>query len=369
MVADRSEDDELRLSFREFLDVEAALADARGALESPTPFNRDVWGKMVGLGWPALPIPEAYGGIGLGVGQLALLYGELGRSLVPTPIVGTMLIADAIVAIGSDSLKAAVLPAIAEGSLIGSVSVVPGVESRLCRPHGGERRLEGRVSHLLDGAFAGLLLVLARDEEGELHVLLVPGDRPGVEITSRPIVDVTRHLADAVFVDVSVTDADILAQGEAAVRLQARLAEHGAMAVACDALGGAQVLFDRTVEFLKVRVQFDKPIGAFQALKHRAADHKVRLEAATALLELAVEQWQAGAADGPALVALAKAMSCEVYDALADDALQMHGGIGLTWEHDCHLFLKRAKLDNVMFGERAGLLDQACEGLSLAEVA
>lgn len=362
MPVDSSEDQDLRVSFREFLEAEAPPAVVRGAMCQTQPFDRDLWAKVVDLGWPALPAPEAHGGLGMGVSQLTLLYSELGRSLAPIPLLPTMIVAEAIAAFGSEAQCAAHLPEIAAGRTLASLSANPGSAARLSGT-GVERRIDGLAQHLLDGGLAQLLLIFATDADDVPHAILVNASAGGVVINARATVDPTRHLATATLTAVEAPDLAILARGDQAQTLMERVATHGGLAIACDAQAGAEAIFAMTLEYLKLRVQFDKPIGSFQALKHRAADHKVALEASAALLGLAIQDWAAGATGAAARASLAKSAACDLYDAVADDGLQMHGGIGLTWEHDCHLFLKRAKLDNVLFGDSRTHLDRAFAGL------
>jgi alkylation response protein AidB-like acyl-CoA dehydrogenase len=138
------------------------------------------------------------------------------------------------------------------------------------------------------------------------------------------------------------------------------------LAIACDSIGGAKAVLDPTVAYLKTREQFGKPIGSFQALKHRCAEHKVAIEAADALVRDAVERWSNDAADAALFAALAKALACDVYAGVATDAVQLHGGIGFTWEHVCHRYLKRAKLNQTLFGGSAAHRDRAAQLLLAA---
>ena len=229
-----------------------------------------------------------------------------------------------------------------------------------CRPDGA-LVLSGDACDLLDGAAASLLLVTAQGEDGALHLVLVRPREDGVSVQAEALVDRTRHLA-RVHLDELVLSAD-RRLGDAPLRagLSDELLGHAALALACDGLGLADAVLTLTIEYLKTRVQFGKPIGSFQALKHRCANHKVALEATRAATYEAVRHWTEDRSDARVRSSLAKAHACDVATVIATDAVQLHGGIGFTWEHACHLFLKRAKLNEALFGTRAAHEDRAAD--------
>ncbi|MFW2829209.1 acyl-CoA dehydrogenase family protein [Sphingomonas sp. ID0503] len=328
--------------------IRGVLADRAGdSIEIPEEegrgLDRALWEEMAGLGWLSLAIPEAHGGLGLGLTHLGVLYEELGRQLASVPALPTMLAAAAIAEHGDETMKARWLPRIAAGDCLAAVAL-PG-EAGL-PVLGPGNRIDGAVDHLAFAGVATLLLIPVRSAAGTALALIEPA-ADGVSVTPRPVVDLTRSVGH-------VTLSGVAVEAGALLHLDAQawdaLVNHAAMGLAVDAVGGAAALLDRTVEYLTVREQFGRPIGSFQALKHRAADWKVKIEAMTALARHAAALGEAGAEDASATASAAKAYACDTYAAFCGDAIQLHGGIGFTWEHPCHLFLKRAKLSQQLFG-------------------
>jgi alkylation response protein AidB-like acyl-CoA dehydrogenase len=219
--------------------------------------------------------------------------------------------------------------------------------------------LSGDAHDLLDGAAATVLLLAAQGDDGASYLVLVRPREDGVTVQAESLVDRTRHLAHAHLGDIVIPADRQLGEEPLRDGLSDALLGHAALALACDGLGLADAVLTLTVDYLKTRVQFGKPIGSFQALKHRCANHKVALEATRAMTYEAVRHWAEGRSDAAARSSLAKAHACEMAAVIATDAVQLHGGIGFTWEHSCHLFLKRAKLNEALFGTRAAHEDRA----------
>jgi alkylation response protein AidB-like acyl-CoA dehydrogenase len=353
--------DSLRDGFRDVLDREAGSERLHRFVDAGGLYDEALWRAAAALGWPALSVPEAHGGLGLGLPEAAVLFEEIGRALAPLPLLGGYLAGRAIEIGGSEAQKAAWLPRIAAGELVCAIS--PPLPGRAPLPtaveDGDGLRLSGQALDLLDGGSASLFLVLARLAHGSLAYVLVDG----VEAAVEPTVDRTRHLARVDLDGVRVSADRVLGGGQA---LRETLAAEAALLIACDAKGGANAVFERTLDYLKTRMQFGKPIGAFQALKHRCADHKVALEASGAVAAEAVRLWAAADSSAVAMASSAKAYACDVYGEVAEDAVQLHGGIGFTWEHDCHLFLKRAKLNQALYGSSVAHLDRAARLLAAA---
>jgi alkylation response protein AidB-like acyl-CoA dehydrogenase len=354
----------LREGVRDVLVSEASSARVHRLFDDGALIDQPLWEKAAELGWPALSVPEAQGGLGLGVAETAVVFEELGRFLAPLPYLGAVLAARAIALAGDATQQDRWLPAIAEGGTICAISaprpgVVPGPT---LRRDGDTIILTGGATELLQGMNADLLVIEAHDASGEAAYVVVEPRTDGVELVLERTVDQTRHLARASFTDLRLP-ADRLLAGSANAR-PILLAE-AALALACDAVGGAEAIFERTLDYLKTREQFGKPIGSFQALKHRCADHKVAMTASAAVVAEAVRLQADGDPTAPLMASVAKAYACEVYAKVAEDAVQLHGGIGYTWEHDCHLFLKRAKLDQALYGGTAAHLDRAA-GLLVA---
>lgn len=346
MTESNSAVEELRDSLRQFLTDECSseklrkmFADASAAKA----FNQN----LAELGWTAVAVPEAQGGMDLGLSELAVVYEELGRRLAPSPILPTQLVVDALVQFGTEEQREAYLPAIAVGETYASVTQPDRIaELKL----GATGELSGKAEFILNGADAGLLLVAASDAQGELAWVLVDVAADGAEVECRKTVDLTRHFATLTCNGLKVPADRIVATGERAIALQQRLIDHAALALASESNGAAQTIFDMTIDYMKTRKQFDKPIGSFQALKHRVASLKVKMEAAQATTRAAVEHVLAGN-EASKWASMAKFVACDTAEAVAYDAVQLHGGIGYTWEHDCHLFLKRIKLNQQLFGD------------------
>jgi alkylation response protein AidB-like acyl-CoA dehydrogenase len=311
-----------------------------------------LWRTAAELGWLGIMLPEQYGGSGLGFGALAAVYEESGRYLAPLPLLPTALCAEALVAGGSDAQRKAWLPAIASGKCIGSVSspsdALDGHVPSLTRK-GSSVVLNGVAGGLLSPSGAGLLIVFAMDETKAIVAVAIESARDGVPIDIFDAGDLTRHLGEVPFNALELT-ADRVLPGDGR-QLADKLLAHGSLALACDAVGGAARIFELTIEYLKTREQFGRPIGSFQALKHRAADLKVVMEVSAATVrEALVQAEMAGANDVARWASMAKFQGCDAYAKIAGDAIQLHGGIGFTWEHYCHLFLKRARLNQQLYG-------------------
>ncbi|MBB3925844.1 alkylation response protein AidB-like acyl-CoA dehydrogenase [Sphingobium jiangsuense] len=329
--------------------IRGVLSDrSGGAIDIPGDegrgLDRALWGEMAGLGWLGMIVPQAHGGLGLGLEHLAVLYEELGRELASVPVLPTMLAAAAIARHAGPETQARWLPALAAGGCLAAFALPRDAPLPLLDARGA---LAGEVDHLLFADCAGLLALPVRAGEGQMALVLLPTDAAGVTVARRPLVDLTRSAGRVTLDGARVEDGHLLGLAEAD---WAALLDHAAMALACDAAGGAEALLERTVDYLCMREQFGRPIGSFQALKHRVADWKVRIEAVKVLARHAAALVEAGAADASAMASGAKAHGCDVYAAFAGDAVQLHGGIGFTWEHPCHLFLKRAKLSQQLFG-------------------
>ncbi len=326
--------------------IRDVLNDRRGGVyaipgEAGFGFDRELWQQMAELGWLALAIPEDAGGLGLGLKHLAVLYEELGRALATVPALSTMAVACAIAEHGSETLRARYLPVIAGGDCTAALGL-PQQGSVLTRD--GEGGVSGVLDGVVFGDVADIIVAPVRGESTPVMAIL-RADTAGMNIVQRPLVDLTRSVA-RVEVNGVVPDALIdmtSADWDA-------LYDHTAVGLACDAIGGAAALFDMTVEYLKTREQFGRQIGSFQAIKHRMADWTAKLEAVSALSRHAAALVAAGDVTASATASGAKAYACDTYAAFAGDAVQLHGGIGFTWEHPCHLFLKRAKLGQQVFG-------------------
>jgi alkylation response protein AidB-like acyl-CoA dehydrogenase len=304
---------------------------------------------MASLGWLALTIPEAHGGLGQTIAHLAVVYEELGRDLASVPFLPTMLAATAIARHGDAGTAERWLGAIAAGDCL-AAAALPGEGGEVAIVDG---RLSGTVDHVAFADVADLLLVPVRDG-GESRLALVSAGAAGVTVTPRPLVDLTRSMA-RITLD-GVAPEALLPVDRTGWEA---LVDHAALALACDAVGASAALLERTVDYLKIREQFGRPIGSFQALKHRAADWKVKIDATTALARHVGSLLEEGGGAVSASASEAKAYACDIFAAFAGDAVQLHGGIGFTWEHPCHLFLKRAKLSQQLHGSSTAHKERA----------
>ncbi|MFF8728049.1 acyl-CoA dehydrogenase family protein [Streptomyces sp. NPDC015171] len=391
-----AEQDEIRRTLRELLRTHCGPEELRAAVAGPAGYDPLLWSALAGrLGLPGLALPEAYGGVGCSVTELALAGEETGRFLAPSPLLATsVLAAPLVLALGTEAQRAALLPRIAAGSLTAALAVRgPALSTVLALTGGNDGysagggraggvqarrtadgwRLYGEVGQVLDGHSAGVLLVAAHTggfTRPRTLLFLVAGDAAGLVRTRQTALDATRPQGRVQLRDVP---AELLGDEEADV--PAALAGAGdavAAVLAAEAVGAAGRVLERTVEYTGQRVQFGRPVGSFQAVKHRLADVYVAVQAARSAARYAA--WAAGAGraspaggpepDGPA-GGLALAQGLEALRCAAGEGIQLHGGIGFTWEHDAHLYFKRAAGDELLFGPVHRLRDRAAETAGL----
>lgn len=306
-----------------------------------------LWDEAAAQGWLAIGVAEPAGGLALGAPGLAMLHRELGRVLAPGAFIATLVAAQCLSDLADDAIDDRIGAIIAGGERI-AVAVGPVEAGRIIKDSNGISAT--RLRMLGEQTADWLLLPL---DEGDVVLL----DASGIETGLVAMWDPTRTLFDATF-----ADAPILYRSSGGTAAS-RLAQHVALAVAADSIGGARAILDQTVEYLGTRQQFGQPIGAFQALKHRAADMAAMLAINELLVDEAIEA-VASAVQPDLWAPLAKAGAADAYAHIAGDCLQLHGGIGFTWEHDCHLFLKRARLNQVLGGTSAQARDGAARALA-----
>jgi alkylation response protein AidB-like acyl-CoA dehydrogenase len=355
-----SDDQELlRATTRRFLAEHQPLAQVRRSIEEPDVFDADLWRQGAALGWTAMLIPPEFDGGSVTeqpLVDLVVLGEELGRTLNPGPFVPCNVTAGAITRFGTEVQAKEHLPRLARGEataawcLSGDGSPEPGALEVRAEREGDGWRLEGVARYVQAAENASLLLVVGKDLEGEVRNLLVP--RPTAGLSERTLwgLDVTRRFAEVRFDGVTVPSANLLPGGQDAVDLCLSLAT---VLQSAESVGAAGLLFEETVDYAKKRVQFGRTIGSFQAIKHRLADLLVELEAMRAAAHYAALAFGDGLDDAAAAVATAGAYVGDTFAHLCGEALQLHGGIGFTWEHDVHLFTRRAKVNQVMYGDGA----------------
>ena len=349
---------ELAATLRRFLQDKSPSSEVRRLMQTEAGYDPQTWSQLAGqLGLPGLVIPEKHGGSGAGPVELAVASEEMGRALLCAPFFATaVLAAQALLASGDEAAQEEFLPGIADGATIATVAVceddgawtTDGVATR-ARRSGDGYVLDGRKSFVIDGHTAGLLLVVARADGGP-SLFAVRGDADGLGRRPLETLDLTRKQA-ALALD-AVPARLIGAEGSAADVVAATL-RLGAVALAAEQVGGAQRCLDMSVEYAKIRMQFGRPIGSFQAIKHMCADMLLEVESARSAAYYAAWAAQDGSDELPLVASLAKACCSEAYFRAAADNIQIHGGIGFTWEHDAHLYYRRAKSTELMLGTPA----------------
>ena len=352
------EQDELRRAVRRFLEEKSPETEVRRLMETAEGYDPAVWSQMADqLGLQSLTIPEEYGGSGFSYVELLVVLEEMGSALLCAPFFSTVaLAANALLTSGDESAKKYLLPGLASGETIGTLAITEdnglwdsgGVELAATEAHDGWT-LNGHKSFVLDGHLADLILVVGRTDKG-ISLFGVKGDADGLTRTSLATMDQTRKQARLVFAD---TPAWLIGtEGDAEDGI-AKTLDLAAVALAAEQVGGAQHCLDSSVEYAKTRIQFGRPIGSFQAIKHKCADMLLEVESAKSAAYYAA--WAAAEdSDELSVVAsLCKSYCSEAYFHAAAENIQIHGGIGFTWEHDAHLYFKRAKSSELLFGDPA----------------
>jgi alkylation response protein AidB-like acyl-CoA dehydrogenase len=318
------------------------LAELRDAAAKAFPADqlrppRDAaWQLAAEMGWLMVPVPEELGGLGLGRDAACAIHYEVGKVLNTAPLIPAMLTLGALRDASDLADQAGWIERAMGGEYIAMSFGPAAVELRA-----GDV-LEARLSAVPDADMASHTLVFGQD-----FCALVPLEATGVAVIERPLWDASRKLFDVTVSGLALDPALVLARGEAAAAIGDRVRGELVLAHAADSLGGATACLDMTVEYLKTRRQFDRPLAMFQALKHRCADLKTAIVAAEALLWQRAGEAEAATAD----LGVLKALACDTYRMVAEEAIQLHGGIGLTEEHNCHLFMKRAMLNLQLGGD------------------
>lgn len=349
----------IRESAADFLAEASDSAAVRRALDTDTGIDAALWAQMAGqLAWCATAIPEAHGGLGLGKVELVLLMEQMGRRLACAPFFSTVaLAANVLQHAGSEAARAQWLPRIAAGELQATLALAghgvglgtPGV-CAVRRSEGWQ--LDGRLAHVPDGASADVLLVLARLDDGGDGLFAVPGDAAGLTRTARATWDATRRVADVVLTGVRLEAADRIDDGALECATLQAIEAHAALLLAAEQLGGAQQCLDMTLAYTAKRAQFGQKIASFQAVKHRCAQMMVEIEATRSLIYGAAALGDSGG-DAQAVrleAGAAKARASEAFFFCAQEAIQLHGGVGFTWEYDPHLYFKRAQAGSQWLG-------------------
>jgi alkylation response protein AidB-like acyl-CoA dehydrogenase len=371
------EQQDLRDMVRRFLAEKSPVSEVRRLMATEAGYDPAVWALLGELGLTGLTIPEKYGGAGCGPVEQLIVCEEMGAALLCAPyLASTVLATWALLASGDAVAQADLLPGIASGETIATLAVpeedgswAPDEFRVTARRSGDRYLLDGRKSFVLDGMIADLILVAASSDAGPaLFAVGGPGDGPGDGRRDGPgdgpgddralglsrqamqTLDMTRKQAVLTF---SGTPGRLVGEPGAAAEIVAQAVRGGVLALAAEQVGGAQRCLDMAVAYAKVRHQFGRAIGSFQAIKHMCADMLLEVESARSAAYHAAWAAADGAADLPLVASLAKAYCSEAYFHVAASNIQVHGGIGFTWEHDAHLYYRRAKSAEVMLGTPA----------------
>jgi alkylation response protein AidB-like acyl-CoA dehydrogenase len=350
-----SERDDLRAMVRELLTDRSGSEQVRAAIDSPSGHDPRLWETVAELGLAGLLVSEEHGGAGAEFADMAVVLHELGRRAVPLPLLsGAVLAATALTAGENQALAAELLPGIAAGDRQIAVAV-GGPEGQLplaawdlrWTPAGDGVRLDGVAGYVLDAPGSDVLIVGATGDEGPV---LVAVDSSLARIEEVPLTDQTRRVGRVELSGVTVGRDRLLTAAGAAGPLIERVQLAGALAVTAGALGLAERTTEETAAYARTRHQFGRAIGSFQAVKHTCADMAVAVECSRVALEQALAVWDGPVEETRKAVSIAKAYVGDAAARVCGDAVQMHGGIGFTWEHDAHVWLKRAELDQALFG-------------------
>jgi alkylation response protein AidB-like acyl-CoA dehydrogenase len=356
-VADQEALDELRSGVRDFLAAKAGEEHVRRVVDDDAPYDEGVWSRMAEeLGLHALALPAEHGGDGYGFAELQVVLEEMGRALLPSAFLATVVMAGStLVASGDATAQAAYLPAIAAGKSSATLAVAEGdgswATADLCTQavHTADGwSLTGTKPLVIDGATAELLIVAAQTAGGP-SLFAVHGDAAGVTRTPLRTLDPTRKIARVTF---SATPAQLIGSEGAAAPVVDHVLDLTATALAAEQVGGARVCLEMSAAYARERRQFGRAIGSFQAIKHKCADMLARVEVAQAAAVEAAGA-AAGLPDTPPLgvaSAVAHVVCSEAYMFVAAENIQVHGGIGFTWEHPAHLYYRRAKASQLLLG-------------------
>jgi len=344
-------------SARELFSQECPSVLVRDTTEKDVPHAQNLWKHLAEQGWTGLIFPEEIGGLGLGMVEMAVAFEEMGRALVPGPYLSTVPLAGTALLRSPSHAASRYLRAIADGTVRATVAfleegagwevdsiAMPAAEAE----HG--LTLNGKKLFVSDAGDADLIITAAKSRAGLVLAAIDPKS-PGLKINAMPSVDSIRPLYEVLFDDVAVKKEDILAEGQVAADIMAASLDVGTLALTAEMLGGMQWILDATVEYAKTRKQFGKPIGQFQAVQHHCADMLLMTESTRSAVYYAA--WLMGNDPGlaPLAISMAKAYASDCYREVGNLGIQVHGGIGFTWDHEIHFYYKRAKASEIMFGD------------------
>ncbi|HEX3334262.1 MAG TPA: acyl-CoA dehydrogenase family protein [Acidimicrobiales bacterium] len=350
------EQEELRAAVRRFLAEKSPETEVRRLMDTTEGYDPAVWSQMADqLGLQSLTIPEEFGGSGFTYVELLVVLEEMGAALLCAPSFSSVaLAANALLTSGDDEAKKSYLPGIASGETIATLAITEdngkwdfgGIELEP-EKKGDGWVLDGHKMFVLDGHVANLIIVAARTKAG-VSLFAVQGDAAGLTRTPLPTMDQTRKQARLEF---SGTPATLIGTDGGAEAGLTKTLDLAAVALAAEQVGGAQHVLDASVDYAKTRIQFGRPIGSFQAIKHKCADMLLEVESAKSAAYYAAWAAAEDSDELPVVASLAKSYCSEAYFHAAAENIQIHGGIGFTWEHPAHLYFKRAKSSELFLGD------------------
>ncbi len=354
------EQEQFREAIRRFLQEKSPSTEVRRLMDTDEGYDPQIWRQLSEqLALPGTHIPEQYGGAGFGMVELCIVTEEMGRALLCAPYFSTVVLAtNAILNAGTEAQQASLLPDLASGARFAALAVTepngewdPQSIELVSTPSAEGYRLDGVKSYVVDGHVADLLVIAGRASgtagRDGLALFTVSADAAGVTRSLLPSMDPTRKLTR---IDFDGVQAQRLGDGEGGATALDRTLDQAAIALANEMVGGAQALLDSAVNYAKMRVQFGRTIGSFQAIKHKCADMLLEVELAKSAAYYAAQAAAADDPEWPALACLAKAGASDMYLHIAIETIQIHGGIGFTWDNDTHLWFKRAKSSEVFLG-------------------
>jgi alkylation response protein AidB-like acyl-CoA dehydrogenase len=367
------EQEMLRQSARGLLEKECPSTLVRRLMEDERGHDVELWQKFAELGWLGLVIPEEHGGSGLSFVDLVLVLEEMGSVVLPSPFIWTVMFAEAIKRAGSAEQKRRLLPEIANGKLIATIAWqepsgswgADGI-AMAARAEGSGFVLDGVKLFVNDGHVADYLLVAARTSgEDGITLFAIEAKRSGIIATPLKTMDQTRKLTELKFSGVKASADDVVGRVGAGWKTLGEVLDRGKVMLAAEMMGGAQRVLDMTVDYAKVRVQFGRPIGSFQAVQHKCANMMVDIEGAKSAVYYASWAVSNDHAEAALAASVAKAAASDAYRRVSAEGIQLHGGVGFTWDHDLHLYFKRAKSSEVTFGDAAWNRELVAQAINL----
>lgn len=359
------EQDMLRQMARDFLAEKCPTTFVRQMMDDEKGYSADLWNEMAGFGWLGMTFPEEYGGQGLGFVDLMVVLEEMGAVLLPSPYISSVILAGQTILIaGSEAQKQDYLPKIADGSLIATLAMTEpsgrfdaeGIGDVRALPADGGFQISGTKLFITDAHVSDLMVVAARtkdagDKSFGVTLFLVDSNTSGITVNLLETMDQTRKQCEVVFDHVQVSRDCVLGQVDMGWPVLQKVLNLGCAALCAEMVGGAQRVLDISVDYAKERVQFGRPIGSFQAIKHKCAEMMLQVESAKSAAYYAAWAVDEDVPEAPLAVSMAKAYCSDAYRHTAGEGIQVHGGIGFTWEHDMHLYFKRAKYAEFTFGD------------------